>query len=83
MSLIDIVNALPVWTLALIVIGASVCFSVGLQLLTATPFPEEAGKKMRQALVAYASRGCAIRTEPLMGRRASWQPICFRSLRPD
>lgn len=34
MSGIEIVNALPVWTLALLVIGAAVCFSVVLQLLT-------------------------------------------------
>jgi len=34
LSTIEIVNALPVWTLALLVIGAAVSFSVGLQLFT-------------------------------------------------
>jgi len=135
LSLIEIVNALPVWTLALIVIGASVCFSVGLQLLirryfgvdvlvpnqevagfkfavvgvayavllafvvivvwndfeqskravyaeaerfynlyrTSYTFPEEAGKKMRQALVAYAIE---VRDEdwPLMERGLRGSP---------
>jgi len=33
LAAIEIVNALSVWTIALIVIGASVCFSVGLHLL--------------------------------------------------
>jgi hypothetical protein len=62
LSLIDIVNALPVWTLALIVIGASVCFSVGLQLLTRrcfgvdvlVPNQEVAGFKFAVVGVAYA-----------------------------
>lgn len=62
MSSIEVVNALPGWTLALIVIGASVCYSVGLQLLVRwrfgvdllAPNQEVAGFKYAVVGVAYA-----------------------------
>ncbi|MBS0251967.1 MAG: DUF4239 domain-containing protein [Proteobacteria bacterium] len=61
MSSIEIVNALPVWMLALLVIGAAVCFSVSLQLLTRWYFGvdvlaqnnEVAGFKFAVVGVAY------------------------------
>jgi Protein of unknown function (DUF4239) len=59
---IEVVNALPVWTLAAIVIGVSVTFSVGLQLLARWRFGidhlirnhEVAGFKYSVVGVAYA-----------------------------
>jgi Protein of unknown function (DUF4239) len=62
LSLIAAVNALPLWMLALIVIGASVFFSVGLQLLSRgyfgvdvlLPNQEVAGFKFAVVGVAYA-----------------------------
>ncbi|MGE0054693.1 MAG: DUF4239 domain-containing protein [Hyphomicrobium sp.] len=62
MSSIAIINALPVWALAFIVIGAAVSFSVGLQLLSRWYFGEDvltrnnevAGFKFAVVGVAYA-----------------------------
>jgi hypothetical protein len=59
---IEILNSLSVWTIALIVIGASVCFSVGLQLLIRwrfgvdliVPGQEVAGFKFAVVGVAYS-----------------------------
>ena len=62
LSGLDLLNALPLWVLALIVIGVSVFFSVGLQLLTRWHFGvdllsgnhEVAGFKYAVVGVAYA-----------------------------
>lgn len=59
---IEIVNTLPAWAIALIVISLCVCFSVGLQLLTRwrlgvdflVPNQEVAGFKFAVVGVAYA-----------------------------
>jgi hypothetical protein len=59
--MIDIVNALPTWALALIVVGVSVCFSVGLQLFSRWRFgvallvsnQEVAGFKYAVVGIAY------------------------------
>jgi hypothetical protein len=61
LSGIEIVNALPAWALALVVISICVCFSVGLQLLTRWRFgvdfllsnQEVAGFKFAVVGVAY------------------------------
>ena len=62
MSGLEILNTLPLWALALIVVGVSVAFSVGLQLLTRWRFGidllsgnhEVAGFKYAVVGVAYA-----------------------------
>ncbi|MGD9658061.1 MAG: DUF4239 domain-containing protein [Methylocystis sp.] len=62
MSGIEILNALPVWKIALLVVGGCVCFSVGLQLLARWRFGVEllaanhevAGFKYAVVGVAYA-----------------------------
>lgn len=62
MSGLDMLNALPLWTLAMIVIGVSILFSVGLQLITRWYFGvdllsgnhEVAGFKYAVVGVAYA-----------------------------
>jgi hypothetical protein len=61
LSGVEIVNALPAWALALVVISICVCFSVGLQLLTRWRFgvdfllsnQEVAGFKFAVVGVAY------------------------------